>query len=71
MTAMGAPNLTDKIWLHGYGEPFVIEMINKGKTNVMPQHATRLTPEQIRVLGAYVWSLSNKPAAKTAMLSAQ
>ncbi len=71
MTAMGAPNLTDKIWLHGYGEQFVIEMINKGKTNVMPQHATRLTPEQIRVLGAYVWSLSNKPAAKTAMLTAQ
>ena len=66
MTAMGAPNLTDKIWLHGYGEQFVIEMINKGKTNVMPQHATRLTPEQIRVLGAYVWSLSQGKAAATA-----
>ncbi len=67
MTAMGAPNLTDKIWLHGYGEEFVIGMINNGKTNVMPQHATRLTAEQIRVLAAYVWSLSNKAAAKTAM----
>jgi len=55
---MGAPNLTDKIWLHGWGEEAIISMINNGKTNVMPQHATRFTPEQIKVLSAYVWSLS-------------
>jgi cytochrome c oxidase cbb3-type subunit 3 len=33
-------------------------MINNGKTNVMPAQASRLTPEQIHVLGAYVWNLS-------------
>ncbi|MFG6449460.1 cytochrome-c oxidase, cbb3-type subunit III [Roseateles sp. BYS180W] len=59
-TAMGAPNLTDKVWLHGWGEEAVISMINNGKTNVMPEHGSRLSPEQVRVLGAYVWSLSNK-----------
>jgi cytochrome c oxidase cbb3-type subunit III len=65
--AMGAPNLTDKVWLHGWGEDAIIAMVNGGKTNVMPQHGTRLTPEQIRVLGAYVWSLSHKAGAQTAL----
>jgi cytochrome c oxidase cbb3-type subunit 3 len=56
--ALGAPNLSDKIWLHGWGEDAVMAMINNGKHNVMPAHGERLTPEQIRVLAAYVWSLS-------------
>lgn len=60
--ALGAPNLTDKIWLHGWGEDAVIAMINNGKTNQMPAHGERLSPEQIRVLGAYVWSLSSTGA---------
>jgi cytochrome c oxidase cbb3-type subunit 3 len=60
--ALGAPNLTDKVWLHGWGEDAIAAMVNKGKTNVMPAHAKRLSPEQIHVLGAYVWSLSQSPA---------
>ena len=59
---MGAPNLTDKIWLHGWGEQAVINMINNGKTNVMPAQDRLLTPQQIHVLGAYVWSLSQSGA---------
>ncbi|MEY4561943.1 MAG: Cbb3-type cytochrome oxidase subunit 3 CcoP [Pseudomonadota bacterium] len=62
--AMGAPNLTDKIWLHGRGKEAVIAMVNEGKTNVMPAHEARLTPEQIHVLTAYVWGLSNPAAGK-------
>jgi cytochrome c oxidase cbb3-type subunit III len=58
-TAMGAPNLTDKVWLHGWGEETIVAMVNGGKNNVMPAHASRLTPEQMRVLAAYVWRLSN------------
>ena len=27
--ALGAPNLSDKIWLHGYGEAAIIQMINE------------------------------------------
>ena len=69
--AMGAPNLTDKIWLHGWGEAAVIAMINNGKTNVMPQHASRLSPEQIKVLAAYVWSLSHKGDKQTALAAPQ
>lgn len=58
-TALGAPNLTDKTWLHGWGEEAVMAMVNNGKTNVMPAHGEKLTPEQIRVLAAYVWGFSN------------
>jgi cytochrome c oxidase cbb3-type subunit III len=58
--AVGAPNLTDKVWLHGFGEQAIINMVNNGKTNVMPAQASKLTEAQIRVLAAYVWGLSNK-----------
>ena len=57
--AIGAPNLSDKIWLHGWGEQAVINMVNNGKTNVMPAHKDRLSAPQIHVLAAYVWGLSN------------
>jgi cytochrome c oxidase cbb3-type subunit 3 len=56
--AIGAPNLADKTWLHGFGEDAIVSIVTNGKTNVMPAQAQRLTPEQIHVLGAYVMSLS-------------
>lgn len=61
--AIGAPNLTDNIWLHGWGEEAVTAMINNGKTNIMPAQDKRLSPEQIHVVGAYVWSLSQPTIA--------
>ncbi len=62
---LGAPNLSDKIWLHGWGEGAVLAMISQGKTNIMPAFGERLTPAQIHVLAAYVWSLS-QPATVAA-----
>ncbi len=59
--ALGAPNLSDDIWLHGWGEAAIIAMVNNGKTNQMPAQAGKLTEAQIHVLTAYVWGLSNKP----------
>ena len=56
--ALGAPNLTDKTWLHAWGEDAIVAMVNNGKTNVMPPQGARFTPEQIKVLTAYVWNLS-------------
>ena len=56
--ALGAPNLTDRTWLHGFGEQAISAIIANGKVNVMPAQASRLTPEQVQVLSAYVWSLS-------------
>jgi cytochrome c oxidase cbb3-type subunit 3 len=63
---IGAPNLTDKVWLHGWGEDAIVAMVNGGKTNVMPAHASRLSAEQIHVLGSYVWSLSQPKATSVA-----
>ena len=42
----------------------MIKMVNEGKHNVMPAQKGKLSDEQIHVLTAYVWGLSNKPAAK-------
>jgi cytochrome c oxidase cbb3-type subunit 3 len=56
--ALGAPNLSDKVWLHGWGEDAIVAMVTKGKVNVMPPQGARFTPEQIKVLAAYVWNLS-------------
>ncbi|MDB5732955.1 MAG: cytochrome c oxidase, cbb3-type, subunit [Variovorax sp.] len=61
--AVGAPNLTDKIWLHGYGQEAIISIINTGKTNQMPAQQGRLTDAQIHVLASYVWGLSNRAGA--------
>lgn len=60
--ALGAPNLTDDVWLHGYGEAAIIAMINEGKVNQMPIQADKFTEAQIHVLGAYVWGLSQTSA---------
>jgi cytochrome c oxidase cbb3-type subunit 3 len=57
--AIGAPNLTDNIWLHGWGEAAITEIVNNGKTNVMPAQGGRLSREQIHVLASYVWGLSH------------
>lgn len=56
--ALGAPNLTDSVWLHGWGADAIARIVQNGKTNVMPAHGTRLTTDQVRLLSAYVWSLS-------------
>ncbi|RYZ09599.1 MAG: c-type cytochrome, partial [Comamonadaceae bacterium] len=64
--ALGAPNLRDKVWLHGYGQEAIISIVNTGKTNQMPAQQGRLTAAQIQVLAAYVWGLSNKPVVAAA-----
>ena len=64
--AMGAPNLTDKIWLHGGGVENIIETINKGRNNGMPAHKDFLGEQKSHLLAAYVWSLSNDAAPKSA-----
>ena len=36
MQALGAPNLTDKIWLYGSSEATIVETISNGRQNKMP-----------------------------------
>jgi len=64
--ALGAPNLTDKVWLYGGSLATVVETINKGRSNQMPAFKDLLAPGKIQVLAAYVWSLSNTPKTASA-----
>lgn len=59
--ALGAPNLTDHTWLHGSGEPAIIETITRGRSGQMPAHKDLLSEAKIHLLTAYVLSLSQPP----------
>lgn len=65
MQAMGAPNLTDKVWLYGGSEAAIIESIAKGRNGVMPGMAQTLgttsnKDAKLHLLTAYVYSLSQQ-----------
>jgi cytochrome c oxidase cbb3-type subunit III len=54
---LGAPDLTDKIWLYGSDEATLVETITNGRAGVMPAWAGRLDPATIKALAVYVHSL--------------
>jgi cytochrome c oxidase cbb3-type subunit III len=58
---MGAPNLTDAIWLHGSSEEKIAATIKDGRFSRMPAQGEFLGEAKVRVLAAYVYSLSRKP----------
>ena len=62
--ALGAPNLSDDIWLHGWGEAAIVNIVNNGKHNEMPAQKDKLTETQIAVLASYVWGLSHDNVQK-------
>ncbi len=64
MQAVGAPNLTDKVWLYGSSEATIVETITKGRNNQMPAWKEFLGDEKVHVLAAYVLSLSAAPGNK-------
>jgi cytochrome c oxidase cbb3-type subunit III len=54
---VGAPNLTDKIWLYGSDEATIIETVTNGRAGVMPAWVARLDPATIKAMAVYVHSL--------------
>lgn len=58
MQALGAPNLTDKVWLYGSSEAVIIETITNGRQNKMPAWKAFLGDAKNHLLTAYVYSLS-------------
>jgi cytochrome c oxidase cbb3-type subunit 3 len=56
--ALGAPNLTDDVWLYGSSEAAIVHGILNGRNNRMPAQEQTLTSEQIRLVVAWVWGLS-------------
>ena len=57
---LGAPNLTDNVWLYGGSEAVILETITRGRTGVMPAWGERLSPAKIHLLSAYVYGLSQQ-----------
>lgn len=64
--ALGAPNLTDNIWLYGGERETVRDTLRYGRAGVMPQWETKLGNERIMLVVAYVYSLSDKTAPASA-----
>ena len=59
MQAIGAPNLTDNVWLYGSSESTIVETITNGRQNKMPAWKEFLGDGKVQVLAAYVYSLSH------------
>lgn len=57
---LGAPNLTDDIWLHGGTEAAITESIVRGRVNQMPAHKDFLDEGKIHLLTAYVLGISGQ-----------
>lgn len=62
-TLMGAPNLTDNIWLYGGDAKTVQETIAKGRNGKMPAQKDFLGTDKVHLLAAYVYSLSAQKQA--------
>ena len=54
---LGAPNLTDAIWLYGSDKAAIVDGIWNGRGGVMPAWAGRLDDATIKALAVYVHTL--------------
>ncbi|NLA67136.1 MAG: cytochrome-c oxidase, cbb3-type subunit III [Gammaproteobacteria bacterium] len=61
---LGAPDLTDDYAMYGNSIESIMETINSGRHGVMPAHRELLGETRSRLVGSYVWSLSNGAAAE-------
>lgn len=64
--AVGAPKLTDAIWLYGGDRDSLTAAINQPRNGVMPRWNNRLDPATIKMLSAYVYSLGGGEKAPLA-----
>ena len=60
--ALGAPNLTDNVWLYGSSQATIVETVTRGRNNQMPAHKDFLGEAKVHLLAAYVWGLSAEGA---------
>ena len=58
--AVGAPNLTDDIWLYEGTPAGIRQTLRMGRNGIMPAQKDRLRKDKIHLLTAYVYSLSQE-----------
>ena len=56
--ALGAPNLTDDVWLHGDDIENIVQTIQNGRNGVMPAFGNRLGEENVSLVAAWVYARS-------------
>jgi len=56
---LGAPDLTNKIWLYGGSVTAITETITRGREGVMPAWKGILSDAEIHLVAAYVYSLTH------------
>lgn len=59
--ALGAPDLTNNIWLYGGSDRVLLETLQNGRSGKMPAHGNFLGADKVHLLAAYVYSLSQQP----------
>jgi cytochrome c oxidase cbb3-type subunit 3 len=62
---LGAPDLTNKIWLYGGSVATITETVTKGRGGVMPAWKGVLSEAEIHLVSAYVYSLTHSGTAPT------
>lgn len=68
--SLGAPNLTDNVWLHGGDFASITATVTKGRDNQMPAHLSMLGETKVRLLAAYIVSLSQSQTSNNAAANA-
>ncbi|OGT66924.1 MAG: cytochrome-c oxidase, cbb3-type subunit III [Gammaproteobacteria bacterium RIFCSPLOWO2_02_FULL_47_50] len=56
--ALGAPNLTDNIWLYGGTQKQIFQSIAAGRNGIMPAHKEFLGEAKVHLLATYIYGLS-------------
>ncbi len=59
--AMGAPDLTDNVWLYGSSFGQIQQTLRYGRNGRMPAQEEILGNDKVHLLAAYVYSLSQQP----------
>lgn len=67
MRSVGAPDLTNDIWMHGGSVEVIRDTVMQGRQNQMPAQLSLLGEMRVRLLAAYVLSLNADGAGRTAM----
>ncbi|MDX1519443.1 MAG: cytochrome-c oxidase, cbb3-type subunit III [Gammaproteobacteria bacterium] len=57
---LGAPKLTDDIWLYGGSRKKIAESIRLGRSGNMPPHGEFLGKSKVHLLAAYVYSFTHR-----------
>lgn len=61
---LGAPNLTDDVWLYGSDFATISETIRNGRNGKMPAHRELIGEDRVRLVAAWVLSRSQKTEDK-------